>query len=46
MTILQRILDHKATLIPSLLENSPFFSVEPKSRPSLYEVLQKPTHYK
>ncbi|PYF04000.1 indole-3-glycerol phosphate synthase TrpC [Ureibacillus chungkukjangi] len=41
MTILQRILDHKATLIPSLLENSPFFSVEPKSRPSLYEVLQK-----
>ena len=41
MTILQEILDHKATLIPSLLGNKPVFNVEQKSRPSLYEILRK-----
>ncbi|MDN4492043.1 indole-3-glycerol phosphate synthase TrpC [Ureibacillus aquaedulcis] len=41
MTILQTILDHKATLIPSLLAKEPTFEVERKSRPSLYETLRK-----
>ncbi|QCR31358.1 indole-3-glycerol phosphate synthase TrpC [Lysinibacillus sp. SGAir0095] len=41
MTILQKILDHKATLIPSLLAKEPTFEVEHKSRPSLYETLRK-----
>ncbi len=41
MTILQTILDHKETLLPSLLANEPSFKVIPKSRTSLYEVLRK-----
>jgi indole-3-glycerol phosphate synthase len=41
MTILQTILDHKATLIPSLLANEPKFEVVRKTRPSLYDVLRK-----
>ncbi|HWL12712.1 MAG TPA: indole-3-glycerol phosphate synthase TrpC [Ureibacillus sp.] len=41
MTILETILDYKATLIPSLLEKEPVFEVKRKSRPSLYEVLRK-----
>lgn len=41
MTILQKILDYKETLIPSLLEKEPKFNVTPKSRPSLYDELRK-----
>ena len=41
MTILQKILDHKATLIPTLLAEEPTFEVKQKSRPSLYETLRK-----
>lgn len=41
MTILQKILDHKATLIPSLLAEDPTFEVQHKSRASLYETLRK-----
>lgn len=41
MTILQTILDHKETLIPTLIANEPVFNVIPKQRPSLYEVLRK-----
>lgn len=41
MTILQTILEHKETLIPELLANEPKFNVQPKVRPSLYDVLRK-----
>lgn len=41
MTILQTILDHKETLIPSLLATEPSFEVTRKSRASLYETLRK-----
>lgn len=41
MTILQTILDHKASLIPSLLTKEPTFDVVRKSRPSLYDTLRK-----
>ncbi|MEK4382532.1 indole-3-glycerol phosphate synthase TrpC [Aeribacillus sp. FSL K6-2848] len=41
MTILQNIIDYKKTLIPSLLEKKPNFNIQPKKRPSLYEVLRK-----
>jgi len=41
MTILQNILDYKATLIPTLLANEPTFNVAKKSRTSLYEALRK-----
>ncbi|HWL26340.1 MAG TPA: indole-3-glycerol phosphate synthase TrpC [Ureibacillus sp.] len=41
MTILQKIIDYKATLIPTLLANEPQFDVVKKDRPSLYEELRK-----
>lgn len=41
MTILQTILNHKETLLPSLLATEPEFDVTPKSRRSLYDVLRK-----
>ena len=41
MTILQSILQHKKTLLPSLLENKPGFNVKPKARPSLYNLLRE-----
>ncbi|MFY3793029.1 indole-3-glycerol phosphate synthase TrpC [Ureibacillus sp. MALMAid1270] len=41
MTILQKIIDYKKTLIPSLLANKPQFDVEKKVRPSLYDELRK-----
>lgn len=41
MTILQTILDHKETLLPTLLANEPKFEVQYKARPSLYDVLRK-----
>ncbi|MFP3916778.1 indole-3-glycerol phosphate synthase TrpC [Lysinibacillus telephonicus] len=41
MTILQTILDHKETLLPTLMANEPMFNVIQKSRPSLYDVLRK-----
>lgn len=41
MTILQKILEHKATLIPALLAEEPTFAVHQKSRSSLYETLRK-----
>jgi len=41
MTILQTILDHKATLLPSMKENEPKFNIQPKKRVSLYDALRK-----
>ena len=41
MTILQTILDHKATILPSMKENEPKFNIQPKKRGSLYDALRK-----
>ncbi|MBM7609686.1 indole-3-glycerol phosphate synthase [Lysinibacillus composti] len=41
MTILQKILDHKATLLPSMNENEPKFNIQQKKRVSLYDALRK-----
>ena len=41
MTILQKIIDYKETLIPTLLANKPQFDVAEKVRPSLYNELRK-----
>lgn len=41
MTILQTILDHKETILPSMKANEPKFDVQPKKRLSLYDALRK-----
>ncbi|MFJ8234804.1 indole-3-glycerol phosphate synthase TrpC [Ureibacillus sp. NPDC094379] len=41
MTILQTILDHKATILPSMKENELKFDIQPKKRVSLYDALRK-----
>lgn len=41
MTILDQIINHKKTILPSLKANEPTFDVTLKKRPSLYELLRK-----